>query len=78
VATNNTQGKGSFFFHFIDSLNHSSSSLFSGFILLLLVSHPVGEFGIRFWKLGGSKCSSIETSSGTNLPGYGCGVPMKM
>jgi hypothetical protein len=28
--------------------------------------------------MGGSKCSSIETSSGTNLPRCGCGVPMKM
>ncbi|KAK2389291.1 hypothetical protein QL285_062890 [Trifolium repens] len=28
--------------------------------------------------MGGSKCSSIETSSVTNLPRCGCGHPMKM
>jgi hypothetical protein len=34
--------------------------------------------GLGFYKMGGSKSSSVANSSGSNLPICGCRLPMKL
>jgi hypothetical protein len=64
---------------------------FFSFVLLLLRCHIICLLHLRcdylwfysnwelgFLDMGGSKCSSIATSSSSNLPRCGCELPMKL